>query len=434
MSIYATEKQKNYLEALRRAHPAIAQEAGLTEAIPTPETRRVVGDFIERIKRDAQPYVKPFPAGSKSGIMAEILRRNRGSVVASCRDAREALPPHDLFGATDDELRAFRLCFERNNGGERKPLRPHEQHDKLIREVKRIREIMVGQGETFGGTEIPPAPVPEPTPIPGPEAEGFRGTAELYRKCLNRLRELDRKRGGVYALDSQRALIEGLKALSVGLPMEGLFASLTAAWTDEAREQANVAKFDYTKWGRENGSPKDAHGASEYVARLVKADIPALLTGPAGTGKSTNAKYAAKQAGLNYYEVNLAGAMASAIKGKDRLKEFIVSQFTVAYSEGGLLCIEEMDAAHPTVLTAINNAIAGDEFWNDADGKVHKRHPDFRIVATANTLGTGATKQYNGRNKLDGATLDRFRLGTVIVPLDPTLEDHIFATMVAALS
>jgi cobaltochelatase CobS len=171
------------------------------------------------------------------------------------------------------------------------------------------------------------------------------------------------------------------------------------------------------------------HAVSEYVAALVAANVPVWLHGPAGTGKSSAAKYAADRADLKYWEVNLAGAMASAIKGKDRLKEFVPSEFAQAYEFGGVICLEEFDAAHPTVATAINNAIAGDHFANDADGRTIARHPDFRIVATANTLGTGATKEFNGRMKLDGATLDRFRMGRVYVGLDPALEGAIFASL-----
>ena len=40
-------------------------------------------------------------------------------------------------------------------------------------------------------------------------------------------------------------------------------------------------------------------------------------------------------------------------------------------------------------------------------GKVNA-HPDFCVVATANTCGLGATEDYSTRNVLDRSTLDRF--------------------------
>ena len=36
------------------------------------------------------------------------------------------------------------------------------------------------------------------------------------------------------------------------------------------------------------------------------------------------------------------------------------------------------------------------------------RHPEFRLIATANTYGHGGSNQYVGRCQLDAATLDRF--------------------------
>jgi hypothetical protein len=44
------------------------------------------------------------------------------------------------------------------------------------------------------------------------------------------------------------------------------------------------------------------------------------------------------------------------------------------------------------------------------DGKLHKMHPDFYVICNMNTTGFGADMGYSGRNRLDGATLDRFGL------------------------
>ena len=44
------------------------------------------------------------------------------------------------------------------------------------------------------------------------------------------------------------------------------------------------------------------------------------------------------------------------------------------------------------------------------DGRIVERHPDCIVIATANTHGLGATADYVGRCKLDGAFLDRFQV------------------------
>ena len=279
------------------------------------------------------------------------------------------------------------------------------------------------------GEDDVPAPAPAPAPAPRPEPKALPSEIERFLREIERLRAFCAERGHD-TLGSMRVTIDGVKAIKAGVPVDALLASIGAAWQADTKSQGRIPAWDPMTFGERPHA--FAHAASEQVARLVQADVPVWLHGPAGTGKSSAAKHAAEVAGLTYYEVNLAGAMASAIKGKDRLKEFVEAEFERAYEHGGLICLEEFDAAHPTVATAINNAIAGDVFHNDANGRAVKRHPDFRIVATANTIGTGATKEFNSRNKLDGATLDRFRMGRVFVGLDTTLERTIIDSMLAA--
>src|SRR5690606_33437279 len=48
------------------------------------------------------------------------------------------------------------------------------------------------------------------------------------------------------------------------------------------------------------------------------------------------------------------------------------------------------------------------------------RNTNFRMVATANTVGNGADRVYIGRNELDAASLDRF--ATLTVDYDLNLE------------
>ena len=42
-------------------------------------------------------------------------------------------------------------------------------------------------------------------------------------------------------------------------------------------------------------------------------------------------------------------------------------------------------------------------------------------MAAGNTFGTGASREYTGREKLDFATIDRFRMGRVWFDLDEDL-------------
>ena len=76
------------------------------------------------------------------------------------------------------------------------------------------------------------------------------------------------------------------------------------------------------------------------------------------------------------------------------------------------------------MLLVANNAVAlamGEPMFNPASGDNHVRHDRLRFIATANTLGFGADRNFTGRNRLDDATLDRFRTGRVVIDIDYNL-------------
>ena len=89
------------------------------------------------------------------------------------------------------------------------------------------------------------------------------------------------------------------------------------------------------------------------------------------------------------------------------------------------MAIDEIDNSNPSALLAINSAIGtGDNHYMAfPDGKFYKAHPDFRIIAAANTFGTGADAIYCGRQTLDGASLNRF--STIVIDYDREIEKKV---------
>src|SRR5262249_15667772 len=92
--------------------------------------------------------------------------------------------------------------------------------------------------------------------------------------------------------------------------------------------------------------------------------------------------------------------------------------------EGGVFLFDEIDAADSNTLLVINSALANGTMCvpNRPQNPVAVKHPDFVCMAAANTHGTGASRQYVGRNQLDESTLDRFRIGQVEVDYNADLE------------
>lgn len=132
------------------------------------------------------------------------------------------------------------------------------------------------------------------------------------------------------------------------------------------------------------------------------------MTGPAGSGKTTAAMNVAKALGLPFH-------FCGAINDDYKLTGFIDAHgnlvrtpFREAFEHGGVFLLDEVDGCNPAVLLALNAALANGT-CDFADGNI-KRHDDCVIIAAANTWGLGATHKYVGRNKLDAASLDRFKM------------------------
>jgi MoxR-like ATPase len=99
----------------------------------------------------------------------------------------------------------------------------------------------------------------------------------------------------------------------------------------------------------------------------------------------------------------------------------------VTYRDGGVHLFDEIDAADPNLMVLINAALANGHLSIPFEDMIVHRHADTAIIAAANTFGTGASRQYVGRNALDAATLDRFAVSTVYVDYDRALEEKLTA-------
>ena len=150
------------------------------------------------------------------------------------------------------------------------------------------------------------------------------------------------------------------------------------------------------------------HEKFDDVLKCVANDIPVFLTGPAGSGKNYICKQVAKALGLKFYFSNAVTQEYKLTGFTDANGNYQETQFYKAFTEGGLFMLDEMDASIPEVLVILNAAIANRYFDFPAPIGYKEAHKDFRVVAAGNTTGHGADYEYVGRNRLDGASLDRF--------------------------
>lgn len=149
----------------------------------------------------------------------------------------------------------------------------------------------------------------------------------------------------------------------------------------------------------------------EMLPRLIQyasLGIPVAMKGPAGSGKTSAADAVARTLGLPMYIVPLGPQTSKSdlmgfINGAGA---YVPSLLRLGYEGGGVILIDEMDAANAAVLTIINGLTANGH-GGFAD-KMVKRHKNTIFLAAMNTFGRGADSEYLGRAKLDAATLDRW--------------------------
>lgn len=180
----------------------------------------------------------------------------------------------------------------------------------------------------------------------------------------------------------------------------------------ETEHEGRKITVDFGKKTETQDDKVVRHSKYNQIKTCIDNDIPVYLVGEAGTGKNFTLQEIATDLGYEFYFTN-------SVQQEYKLTGFIdaggvyhETEFYKAFTQGGLFFLDEIDASIPEVLVLLNAAIAN-RYFEFPNGRVDA-HPDFRVVAAGNTVGSGANDLYTGRLVLDSATLDRF----VIIEFD----------------
>ena len=152
----------------------------------------------------------------------------------------------------------------------------------------------------------------------------------------------------------------------------------------------------------------EAHPDLVEVLSIIRVGEQPMLVGPSGCGKTFLAEQAAHALKLEYGHLCFsAGVSETWLYGRQTPNGFIEADFARLYKHGGLFFADELDAADANLLVSLNTALANGHMYNPISGERVTRNPNFVFLAAANTFGKGGNGVYTGRNRLDGATLER---------------------------
>lgn len=199
-------------------------------------------------------------------------------------------------------------------------------------------------------------------------------------------------------------------AESVGLKLGGTDEQTVRRIAKEEAAKAAKAKERrvtiVSPLGVRDIGERTLHPLFDRVLKSVSVGVAPLVFGPAGSGKTTLAEQVSEALGLPFHFSGAVLKKHEVLGYRDANGTVVRTAFRDAFEHGGLFLFDEVDASSPQALLCINAALANG-YCDFPEGRI-KAHKDFRFIAAANTNGGGATREYSGRNQLDGATLDRF--------------------------
>lgn len=162
------------------------------------------------------------------------------------------------------------------------------------------------------------------------------------------------------------------------------------------------------------------HCQTAHVIKVAVLGHPIMLVGPAGSGKTSIGRHVAEALILPCYITSTVTDTHELMGFVDGYGKYRSTPFREVFENGGVWIADEIDAWDAAALLTANSALAnGIASFPDGAAPI-ARHPNFRMIATANTYGHGADRVYVGRNELDAASLDRFAM--IAIDYDNALE------------
>lgn len=176
-----------------------------------------------------------------------------------------------------------------------------------------------------------------------------------------------------------------------------------------SKQEPRIINHVFNINGVETKTEGPQHENFPLLVNLCALRLNVWLYGPAGSGKTHAAEQAAKVLNLPFACLSVCSQSTKTdlLGYQDATGRYIETSFYQTFKNGGVFLLDEIDNGNPNILNVLNAALSNGVC--QFPGELVKRNPDFICIAGANTIGTGGNLTYSGRNRLDGAGIDRFK-------------------------
>jgi midasin len=176
----------------------------------------------------------------------------------------------------------------------------------------------------------------------------------------------------------------------------------------------------------------------ETIALGVQENLPVLLIGDTGTGKTSFIRHLAHKTNNGFRRLNLNGSTTAdelvghyVVDDKESGMRWVDGVLLDAMKNGYWLLLDELNAGLPEVLFVLQSVLDDDKFLVVAEheGEVVRPVDGFRIFATMNP-----SLEYAGTRDLNKALLSRFPIVIQTTYPDPVHEIEIIKAHVAGMT
>lgn len=175
-----------------------------------------------------------------------------------------------------------------------------------------------------------------------------------------------------------------------------------------------------------------SQGYLEKIAYAVGKNLPVLLIGETGVGKTLAVRYLAWKTNNGLRRVNLNGATTvDEFLGKLLINEqgtyWVNGVLVDAMLSGDWILLDEINACLPEIAFSLHSLLDDDRMvvLMEYDGRIVRPHPNFRLFASMNPSEEG---RYGGTKMLNEALLDRF---PVVIRMDYLLAEEEIEAVIA---